>query len=169
MTDLLFLGCVSKNQNTITKDFFLKENKSVDFSNWKGWTISYGSGKYIAEFKSDSTKELKRLIFFTKNNSTIIRLSTNDSLSGFITIDKLINNTLWKNQYQQMKIEELKSHIDFVIKYNIELADYLNNPKKIIFKSNNDNFDLIYLYNPNDSILLRDMFKSININWYEFK
>ena len=170
--DLLCFACISRNQKIISKDFFLKENKVVNFSNWQSWLISYGSGKYSVVFKSDSTKEEKRLNFFQINNAIIIRLITDDTISDRINTDTLSKNTLWKKSYKAINIEDIKSHIDFVIKYNIELVDNYKNPKRIIFKSFNKEFDLFYLFNPNDSIILRKQsisFKHINNNWFEYK
>ena len=170
--DLLCFACISRNQKIISKDFFLKENKVVNFSNWQGWLISYGASKYSTVLKSDSTKEEKRLNFFQINNAIIIRLITDDTISDGINLDTLSKNTLWKKAYKAINIEDLKSHIDFVIKYNIELVDNYKNPKRIIFKSFNKEFDLFYLFNPNDSIILRKQsisFKHINNNWFEFK
>jgi hypothetical protein len=158
------VGCVKRNQRIISQEDFVKENRSVDFANWQGWMISYGSGKYIAEFKSVSAKETERLIFFERNNKTILRLTERDSLSGFIAIDTLTKSTIWRTRYQSMKFDDLKSHIRFVYKYDIQLVDYIDNPPKINFDSFNDEFDLIYLFNPADSVHLGDSFRSINLN-----
>jgi hypothetical protein len=169
IVDLLCFACISRNQKIITKDFFLKENKDVNFSNWQGWLISYGSGKYIAVFKSDSTKEEKRLFFFQRNHVIITVLTLDDTISGGIDIDTLSNNILWKKSYKVINIEALKSHIDFVFKYNIELVCSDDKPKGINFKSFNNEFDLFYLFNPNDSVFLRNRFKYRNKNWFESK
>jgi len=167
LINFFFVGCVKRNQRKISAEDFIKENRSVDFANWQGWMISYGSGKYIAEFKSDSTKESNRLIFFDRNNKIILRLFANDSLSGYISIDTLKNNMTWRTQFSLMKFEDLKSHIIFISKYNIKLVDYMNNPPKIIFESFDYEFHLIYLFNPNDSVHLGDTFRCINLNWYK--
>ena len=167
---LLCFACISKNQEIISKDNFLKENKEVNFSNWQGWLFTYGSGKYIAAFKSDSMKEKEQLFFFQRGNSIIAVLTLEDTISGGINIDTLSNNTLWKKSYKEINIEDLKSHIYFVNKYNIELVYSYAKPKRINFKSFNNEFNLIYLFNPKDSILLKSIsFKSINKNWFEFK
>ena len=95
-----------------------------------------------------------------------------DTISGGINLDTLSNNSLWKKSYKVINIEDLKSHIDFVLKYNIELVYLDSIPKKIIFKSNNDVFNLFYLFNPNDSIILSKQsisFKHISNNWFEYK
>lgn len=169
MIVFLMSSCFRKTQNPDLAINFIKESQNVDFNNWRNWLISYGSGKYIVDFNSDSLSKPLRMFFWEENDRTYVRLVMQDSISNRILIDSLIYNSIWNDKYHDVSIKDLKSHVMFINKYKVESSIYMDNPEKIIFKRFNDTNIYIYLLNIQDSILLGKEFKQINMNWYTFR
>jgi hypothetical protein len=156
-------SCIAPSQNYISQDDFLTENLLISFDNWKNWCISYGSGKYIALFQNDTSEYKNQLIFGEKADSIWIRLTPLDTISNILSIEALRDDSVWNKFYRQMNIEDLKSHIDFVLKYKLQSVCSRENPDRIYFYS--DSINLLYLFPPIHSGF--GLYKKqINSNWY---
>lgn len=123
---LFLFSCHTVNKNNITKEVFLADNSVVNFDKWKGWTISYRNEKdyYIAVFR-DSVKnesESKSFIFW-KNDSVIIRLTTENKMSSILSLNTARNDSIWTSFYSNINLEDLNYKINFMYNYKLDLVN----------------------------------------------
>ena len=166
----MIIGCINSSSNYISQEDFIRKNQAIDYEKWKNWEIMLREGAYyyIAYFKphlqvvNDSIDIRKRFIFWYKD-SIYVRLTLPDTVSNAISIKYLLSNKLWRENYQDINLDDLKSHIDFIFKYKMEHVIFDTNPDHIFFKT--DSIDLVYLFTPQDSGFKTYKYK-ITPNWY---
>lgn len=158
---LFFLACTKFPKINMSKEKFLSENLSQSYDSWKNWTMSYGSGKFIAVYESDSSGYKEQLIFW-ETDSVWIRLTLPDTISKVLSIKTFPNDSLW-DRYRQMNVEDLRSHINFILKNGLDHVSSFKNPDRLYFHS--DSINLLYLFVPVDSGW--GLYKNqLNTNWY---